>query len=452
MGSENTTVQRKSLAFGCLAASLGLVSIGLQSCGNDSSGTDPGSIPSSDSSTIDADTADSSDVEPGNDAGTDTNPDNFPDAIEDSAVDATGLAFYGPGIGSDSLDNHQVADVDVDYRFRARSSSPVVSLIWYNIYNINCHPHGGAAGTCPKDCPMSGAVYACGTGGTMHICIQADDGTGKHLSTGVDLGCLDHPSASGPPYLPVETFPNPVPVEAGKLYHIHWHNTDAKPTENFTSVDSLYVAEATVPRQPTVSDTDMAVFRGTTLRPNDTPIFQLNHQDGTVEGQGYIEVWISAPLTISGDSKVRELFKVSGSDRTIRAASVRLNRASGTSALSLTLETAAGTVLGQGKILSSAIPLGDVASRSGSWAKADFGQAITLTSGQEYHLVLSSPADTSYQAVGIERGNNYKFKPPSFFGDGYGQFSTDGVSWQGLNQPGGSTNNKNADLQFYFSD
>jgi hypothetical protein len=360
--------------------------------------------------------------------------------------------YYGPGIGSDGLDNHQVADVDVDYRFRASSSSPVLSLIWYNIYNIKCAPHqSGSQGTCPQDCAMSGNVYACGTGGTMHICLQTDDGTSAHLSTGVDLGCVDHVNASGPPYFPVETFATPITLVPGQLYHIHWHNTDPDPTVNFTSVDSLYVSEATSPRQPTIPDEDLAVFRGTTLRDKDTPLFQLNFADATAQGQGYMEVWIGAPVSISGSAQVREQFVVSGAGRTVRSVAVRLNRASGTSALGVSLESASGDVIEQGTIPSDAIALGDVSSKSASWATLDFTQSHQLTSGQGYVLRLSAPADTVYQAVGIERGNHYGFTTPTFFADGYGQFTTDGTTWQGFTQSGGSTNNTNADVQFYFS-
>jgi len=118
-----------------------------------------------------------------------------------SPTDAGGPHFYGPGIGADSLDNHQVAGVDVDVRFRAATSAKLLSLRWYNIYTIKCAPHASAdAGTCPADCAPSGAVYACGTGGTMHICLQGDDGSAAHLADGVDLACLDHVGASAPPF------------------------------------------------------------------------------------------------------------------------------------------------------------------------------------------------------------------------------------------------------------
>lgn len=374
-------------------------------------------------------------------------------ASDSGAMDAGATpTFYGSGIGADSLDNHQVATGDVDFRFRAATSSGLQSLIWYNIYVVKCAPHAAdAGGTCPQNCSPSGSVYACGTGGNMHICVEPDDGTANHLATGVELSCVDHLNASGPPFFPVETFPTPAVLDAGQLYHLHWHNTDPTPAINFTSVDTLYVMDATVPRQPTISDTDLAVFRDTTLRTNDTALFELQYADGTVQGQGYMEVWIGAPVDISGPAWVRETFTVSGGDRSVGSASVRLNRASGSSPLTLTLLDGIGATLQQTTLAASAFPLGDVNTLSPTWATGAFGATQVLANGSSYSLLLTAPADTDYQAYGLERGDNYAFVPPTFFGDGYGQFSLDyGGTWQGFTQPGGSTNNTNADVQFYF--
>jgi hypothetical protein len=377
-----------------------------------------------------------------------------PDAGLDAGADggAAGGA-YGPGIGADSLDNHQVADVDVDFRFRAATTSQALSLIWYNIYDIKCAPHAAdAGGTCPLNCSKSGSVYACGTGGTMHICLEPDDGDAGHLATGVELACVDHPMASGPPFLPTETFSSPATLNKGVLYHLHWHNTDPSPTVNFTSVDTIAVRQATVPRQPLIPDLDLAVFRGTTERAADTPLFQLTYADGTVQGQGYLESWINAPVAVSGASQAREQFTVSGGDRTVRAVSVRLNRADGGSPLTLTLESADGGLIEQGSIPASHFPLGSAATLSATWATLPFASAHPLASGASYHLVLSAPADTVYEVYGLERGNGYGFLPPTFFADGYAEESADGGPWQGLTQPGGQPNRINADLQFYFGE
>lgn len=358
----------------------------------------------------------------------------------------TGTAYYGCGIAGDSLNNHQVSTEDVDYRFRAASSSAITSLIWYDIAVVH---------DCP---PAGGQTYGCGDGGIIGICIETDDGSPDHLPTGTSLGCLDvaDPMSDG---LRTELFPDPPAVTAGTLYHIRWSNSSPDATNNFISVDAEFVWDATVPRQPTVPDSDWAVFRGTTLQPRDTPIFQLGYADGTVQGQGYMENWVSTAPTISGAHQVREQFTVSGAERTVRSVSVRLNRdaaSAGSSPLTITLAEADGTLIEQGTIPAAAFPAGsssDTGDNHHAWGGYSFATPRTLLAGQSYHLVLTAPADTVYRAQPIRRGPTYGFTPDTFFGDGYGQYSTDGgATWSGFDQPGGSSNRDDADVQFYFTE
>jgi hypothetical protein len=50
-------------------------------------------------------------------------------------------------------------------------------------------------------------------------------------------------------------------------------------------------------------------------RPLDTPIVQLTYDDGTVQGQGYMEVWVGTPEPISGGAMARETFTVRARNR-----------------------------------------------------------------------------------------------------------------------------------------
>jgi hypothetical protein len=351
--------------------------------------------------------------------------------------------YYGPGIEFDSLNNHQVAGVDVDYRFRATTSGPLKSLMWYNIHSTCYNP------------PSAG--YSCGTGGIMHICIQTDDGTSNHRTTGVNLACVDNIAPLKSTF-PVEVFPSPAVLTKGQLYHIHWHNTDPDPLNNFVSVDAMFVWNPMVPRQPTILDNDLAIFRGAVLQTRDTPIFQITYGDGTTQGQGYMEAWGGVSPLISGSSEVREQFTVSGPDRVVTHASFRLKRDSssiGTSPLMVTLKTGAGATIEQGAIPYNVFPLGTTNDNSGNqnaWGTYTFTAPRTLVSGQSYQVVLSAASDTKYRAPPIRRGPSYGFSSATFFSDGYGQFSTDGGSnWVGFTQPGGSSNNTIADIQFYFT-
>jgi hypothetical protein len=258
--------------------------------------------------------------------------------------------------------------------------------------------------------------------------------------------------------LRTETFPSPPSVTAGTLYHIHWRNSSADATNNFISVDAEFVWDETVPRQPTIPDSDLAVFRGATLQANDTPIFQLDYANGVSQGQGYIENWVETAPSISGQNQVREQFTVSGDTRWATSVSLRLRRDStttGTSPLTVRLETAAGDVIEEGTIPAETFPLGsstDTEDNHNAWGTYLFSSARELTSGESYHLVLTAPADTVFRAQPIRRGPTYGFTPATFFGDGYGQYSTDGgATWSGFDQPGGDTNRSDGDVQLFFT-
>ncbi len=166
---------------------------------------------------------------------------------------------------------------------------------------------------------------------------------------------------------------------------------------------------------------------------------------------GYIESWIDAPRTISGAAAAREAFTVSESATSISSAWVRLMRVSGTSPLDVRLETASGGPVDSAAIPAESIPLGVPSAGQGSgWAQARFGSSHTLEPGASYNLVLTAPSDTLYSIFSLERGNTYGFASTTYFGDGYSQYTTDGVHWSGFDQPGGRTGNTNSDLQFYF--
>jgi hypothetical protein len=386
-------------------------------------------------------------------------------------------SFYGSGLQFDVLDNMQVAQGDADYRFRAMASGALRSFVWFDVF-----VKSGAT----RDCSGAGCEcdgYGCGTGGTIEICIYPDDGTSSHLptdpltqqSTGLQLqplACVSPSNLRSAPVIHTETFPNPPQLVEGTLYHLHWHNSDPDPAANYISIDNAFVWHPTTPRQPTVSDTDLAVlgiynngekvivYTSTT----DTPLFQLNYADGTTQGRGYIDSWNDEPVDISGASKVREKFTVSGSNQTVTGVSVRVNRVSGISPLTITLETSNGSIIEQGEITAEHFPLGDALINDLSvnrnvtsvWGSYTFASPQILENGQSYQLILSTPADTRYQDYGIEKGVGYDFSGSTFFGDGYGQFSLDnGQTWTGFTQSDGtstgSVNRTNADIQFYFT-
>lgn len=346
--------------------------------------------------------------------------------------------LYGPGIGMDSLNNTQVGgpnNVSTSYRFRAATSSMLNSV---RVYIIG-PTHAG---------------YGAGTGGTWQVTVQADDGTADHAPSGTVLATTS--------FQPVDDFPviswsSPATLAAGQLYHVVFKNVDPDPTANYASVDGIFMYQPTVPRQAAFSDVDwgqpMRSGTGTwSDRPNTVPIMQLNYANGVTDGLGYMEVWVRSAKSISGSAMAREAFTVSGPNRAVSSVSVRLMRISGSSPLTVRLETSGGTLIEQGTIPASEIAVGTPGDHGGSghatWETYTFDTPRTLVSGQSYNVVLAAPSDTVYSIFVIRKGSSWGFSPTTYFGNGRAQYTT-GSSWGPFTQDGGGALDQ-GDLQFYF--
>jgi hypothetical protein len=222
-----------------------------------------------------------------------------------------------------------------------------------------------------------------------------------------------------------------------------FRNVDPSPRTNYISVDGLWTRSRTSPRQPGLSDLDwgqlMNQGSGWESRPTFTPILDLGYANGVHAGMGYMEVWIRKSRTISGSNAVREVFTPRAS-RTVSRVSVRVARSSGSGALTVRLMTG-GTVLASGQIGASAV------GSSIGWAGTTLSKSVTLRAGTSYQLVVTAPSGTSYSTWALERGNHYHFATTTYFADGHGEY-TSGSGWSGFDQPGGSYDNVNADLQF----
>ena len=201
--------------------------------------------------------------------------------------------------------------------------------------------------------------------------------------------------------------------------------------------------------QPVVADADFAVLvkSGTgawKLRPGFTPIVSIDFASGS-QGNGYMEVWSANPKAISGAASVREVLKVSGASRTFSKVNLRLARTAGTSPLTVRVEESGGALVAQVQVPASAILQGTPA-----WITVAFPLSHVLNSGVNYHLVLSSPADTSYSAYPMRKGSDKGYPAATVFPDGYAQFTTTGAAgWQGWDM-WGTPNLTFSDLQFAF--
>jgi hypothetical protein len=359
-------------------------------------------------------------------------------AIPGHATCSDSLGCYGPGLGADSLANTVVGGPYgniVSYRFRAGHTGLLQQIHVYLIPN-----HTG---------------YSAGTGGSLKVTVNSDDGTAAHNPSNIVLASylLTNPLAATPSInFPIFVFSAPPSLVEGQLYHIVFTNVDPDPTLNYISVDAVYYAKPTTPSQPTISDLDFAELLGApggtwTPRKGYTPIVQLDYEDGYRQQNGYMEVWVGAPQNISGSAKVRQTMTVSGDSKYVSGVSIRAARVGGSDPLTVTLLNGNGTVIEQGEIPATSFPLTSPASYT--WATYQFSSAHALALGQSYYLQFSAPSSSVYEAFPIRKGMAYGFANTTYFPDGYAQFNSSG-SWVGWTQ-WGVTNRTDGDLQFYFS-
>lgn len=352
---------------------------------------------------------------------------------------------YGSGIGADSLANTVVGgqyNAVVSYRFRAEHAGSLLSVVLYLIPD-----HAG---------------YAAGTGGTIRVSVNTDDGTPAHNPSSTVLASYVITNAltlTPSRYFPLIAFPVAPTLVSGQLYHIVFTNVDASPASNYLSVDGLYQPNPGTTTQPTTSDLDTAVLlnqagQGWAERKGYTPSIALNYSDGWAGGVGYMEVWYNVPQVASGSSAVREVFTVSGASKTVSSAAIRLVRVSGSDPLVVHLEAADGTLIEEGYIPAASIPAGSLTDASGSplsyaWATYTFSSAHTLALGQTYHLDFEASSTSAYQLFPIRKGSAYGFPSTTYFSDGHAEFKQNGGSWYGWTE-WGVTNRLDSDLQFYF--
>jgi hypothetical protein len=350
-------------------------------------------------------------------------------------------AAYGSAIGADSLANTQVGgqnNLMTSYRFRAQTSSALNSV---RIYVVD------------------GTGYAAGTGGSVEVSIQTDDGTSGHLPSGTRLASATirtgNPVSIG--YLPLVAFATPPRLTAGTRYHVVFRNIDASPTVNFVSVNSLIVRQPPSPQQPRFPDLDwtqlMKAGNGSwTVRSGFTPILALNYANGRQDGQGYMEVWIRGYERIAGASfMARESFTVAGGNRTVSSVGVRLKRTGGTSPLVIRLETAAGVKLAEATVpaASIAVQAPDSFGYPATWATAALSSPVTLAAGQRYNLRLSTASGTEYSVYAIRQGVDYGFGSTTHFGDGLAYRTVNGGStWETFGY--GGAHYGQSDLQFFL--
>jgi hypothetical protein len=349
-----------------------------------------------------------------------------------SAASSPGMVntgIYGTGIGFDTKANINIgpSGQKVAIKFKATTTSALNSVRWVQ---------------------RGGPVYSNGTGGTTTLSVQADDGAGHPSGTSLASGSITtgNPSGNWETYTPV-TFSSPATLTAGSIYYIVFTNPSAS---NNISVNSVYVYNHTTPRQPMFSDSEFGLMYTSgswgAMAAGYTPVVDLAYANGAHDGQSYYEAMIANYATISGASQMaREQFTVSGGDRTVGSASLRLRRTSGTSPLVMTLETSAGAAIDSVTVPAANVPVSAPGGDNGGavWVTGNFTAPHVLSNGASYNLRISTASGTTYTTFPVRAGTDKGFGTYAFSG-GTGQSTTNGSTWTDLYLY------SHQDLQFYF--
>ncbi len=358
-----------------------------------------------------------------------------------SVANAAKFPTYGAGVGADGLCNTTIGGPfthKVSYRFRAMHTGAIERAMIYLIPDK--------------------IGYAGGTGGTIQVTIRTDDGSAAHNPSNTTLATYYISGAASLPsperYFYVIKFATPPTLTAGNLYHMVFQNVDKVSLLNFISVDSLYQSsvESSVPPAP--SDPEAAVLMSVeggpwAPRPGFSPIYEFDFQDGSSQGIGYVSAWVTDHQNISGTSPLRERFTLTGSEIKVTSAAIRVARVNGNDPLAIRFENANGTLIEEGRVSASTIPLSSASSPKDAWAIYTFSTPHTLLPGQTYDLVFESSATSTYQAFPVQKGAYYGFQSTTFFPDGHAEVKINN-SWTGWSQ-WGTANRSDDDLQFYLS-
>lgn len=350
--------------------------------------------------------------------------------------------IFGLGIGADSKSNIPIkSDVQASFYFIASTSSVANSVRF-----VQREGTGG---------------YSLGTAGTLSISIQADDGTGKpsgvNLSGTTTITPGNH--SDWEEYSDVSFGTKPA-LTFGQKYHLVFTNPSAT---NWFSINTLYNFSDLTPAQPRWTDAEFGTLHNENssgwVHTSELPVFDLTYANGTHDGQSVYEAIVGNPGTISGNNMVRETFGGPTAVFDVDTVYIRLQRTSGSSPLTVTLETfvdpGIGALLASGTVPSASIPvvLPPYSSGGGVWVAVALSSKVTLNTTSKYSLRLSCPSDTTYTAFPLRTGddtwsgNGKGFLSWSFksYNDGqWGQKTTDASAWVGLYEYA------QQDLQFYF--
>jgi hypothetical protein len=323
--------------------------------------------------------------------------------------------IYGSGIAMDAKDNYQLSGRRLAHRFRAGTTSELLS--------VRVQQRGGE-------------VYSAGDGGIVRISIQADDGSRAHLPSGEVLAEVEvepgNPEGDWTTYEAWD-FPEPATLTAGELYHVVFENRAPDPAEDYISINEIFMFQPTEPRQPALLDEYAVLYDrgdGWELELTATADMDLSYADGTHDGVAYIQNMCDRYGVIAGpDALVRERFTVTGGDRFVGTVAVRLKRTSGDDPLVISVQADDGTVLAESTVAAASVPQAEpgCSEETATWIEVSLEPPVLLEEGATYDLRLATGRASQYTAEPIREGTDEVMLSYRFI-DGGAERSTDGGS------------------------
>lgn len=368
-----------------------------------------------------------------------------------AAVAAPATSYYGSALNGDGIGNLVVGTSSGDQAtqtFMAGKSGTVVALRTW-LKNMGTVRPG----------------YGLGDGGALQFTMQTDNNgipSGTILGTGVAYPGAADAQGINPGRFTEWTFDAQPTITAGTQYHLVWRNIHADPVNNYASVNYMYMATVLNPRQPLVSwgNTFHSLRKSTSTGNAWIPAYGYSHHpqidfrfsDGSHWGQGYMNTslaYSSDYHIISTTTMVRERFTVSGGNKVVTGAAVRIAKTSGTGPLTVRLESSTGVLIDSFNVSTTGVPtLADGVDMvsGGVWVSGSFASPRTLVNGTEYRLRLSTDASTNLWTRGLQQGTGYGFNSATYFADGVLEVtSNSGSTW------GYTPLNTYGDMQFYFT-
>ncbi|MEJ5231646.1 MAG: Ig-like domain-containing protein [Geminicoccaceae bacterium] len=284
-----------------------------------------------------------------------------------------------------------------------------------------------------------------GDGGDVVVKIETDhEGKPSGLAIGTTAinGDRGKPATQGAS--PEWSFEQPVPLEAGRAYHVVWYQVGTSGTVSILH----HRAEVPIPTGRNLRGGPYEGDSGTIhqqsggiWRPGSEHggFLRLVWSDGLVTGNPIVAGAPGLKKSFGGPLMVRERFTVTDYTRKVDGVWLRVWWESGTPAdLLVRLETLEGILLEQLVVPRTALPqtrnvAGDATSAPALWVHRRFTQAHTLERGRSYVLRLSTSTG-SYVVHAVRRGD-----APSreqWF-DAWAELSTNGGgAWRGWDDSG----------------